>query len=128
MGEEHLVLGQMLLRELGHGVGGAGGEADHAAVGARDAEGQVGVGAVTVLRPEVGVGDGEAGADHHHQPGVVDQPWDRVIDRGDLEPEAGGDAGLVLVRPLQARGPRHQHEAVLRGVAAVMDVLNKRFS
>lgn len=123
VGEQHLALRQLRLGELGHGVGGPGDEAHHAAVRARDAEGQVGVGAVAVHRPEVGVGDGEAAAGHHHEAGVVDQPRDGVIDGGDLEPEAGRDAGLVLVWPLQPRGPRHEHEAVLRGVAAVVNIL-----
>ena len=126
MSEEHLALRQLRLGELGHGVGGPGGEAHHAAVRARDAEGKVSVRAVAVHRAEVGVGDGEARAGHHHQAGVVDQPRDGVIDRGDLELEAGGDAGLVLVGPLEPRGPGHQHQAVLRGVAAVVNILKHR--
>ena len=126
MGEEHLALRQLRLGELGHGVGGPRGEAHHAAVRAADAEGQVGVRAVAVHGAEVGVGDGEAGAGHHHQPRVVHQPRDGVIDRGDLELEAGRDAGLVLVGPLEPRRPGHQHQAVLPGVAAVVDKLKQR--
>ena len=123
VGKYHLVGLQLLLGELGHRVGRPGGEADHAAVRGGDGEGQTLVRAVHVHRAQLRVGDDQAGARPHRQPRVVDQPGDGVVDRSDLDLQGGGDAGLVLVRPVQSHRPRHQDEAVEAGVGAVMKVL-----
>ena len=90
-----------------------GGDAEHQTLGLR----------VPVLRPQLAVGDRDAGAGPDPQPGVVHQPRDGVVHRRDPQLQRGGDAALVLVRPVQADGPRHQHQAVSQAVAAVVEIL-----
>ena len=88
-----------------------------------DAEHQTLLLSVAVLSPQLGVGQEDAGARPDRQPGVVHQARDGVVHRGDPQLQRGGDAALVLVRPVQADGPRHQHQAVSQAVAAVVEIL-----
>ena len=89
----------------------------------RDAQHQTLLLRVPVLGPQLGVGDEHTGAGPDPQPGVVHQARDGVVHRRDLELQRGGDAGLVLVRPVQPHGPGHQHQPVLQAVAPVVKVL-----
>ena len=123
MGEQDLASPELFLAELGHGVGWPGGEADHPAVRGGDAEHQALLLRVAVLRPQLGVGQEDAGAGPDRQAGVVHQAGDGVVHRDDVELQRGGDAGLVLLRPVQSHRPGHQHQAVLLAVAPVVDLL-----
>ena len=123
MCEENLLIGQLVLGELGDWIGRSGGQADHPTVGGGDGEGEVGVGGVHVLGPQLRVGDGHGGSGPDYEAGVVDQPRLRVVHGVDQDLEDEGDGGLVLVRPVQTLGPCHQHHLVLHGIASVMNVL-----
>ena len=121
--EDNLARRKLKLVEFWDRICWPGLEADHSTMWRWDGECQVGVRTVIVSGTEVVIHDGDTGARPHGEAGVVDYLGDGIIDRCHLDLEGGGDAGLVLVRPLQPHRPRHQHEAVLQGIAAIMDIL-----
>ena len=113
MCEEDLPGSQLLLGEPRDRVGGSAGEADQATVRGGDGEGEVGVRGVAVLRRQLVPLQHSRAARPHRQSSVVHYPRQPVVDRSDEEFEGGGNAGLVLVRPLHPCRAGHQQQRVL---------------
>ena len=113
MCEEDLPSSQLLLGEPRDRVGGSAGQADQTAVRGGDGEGEVGVRGVAVLRCQLLPPQHGGAARPHRQPSVVHYPRQPVVDRSDEEFEGGGNASLVLVRPLHPCRACHQQQRVL---------------
>ena len=126
MSKDNLAGGKLELVEFWDWICWSRLETDHATVRTGDGEGEVGIRSVVVHSSQVVVGDWNTGSGPHCQPCVVHYPGYSIIDRGDDEPQVGGDAGLVLVRPVQPHRPRHQHQPVLQTVRPIVNILKHR--